>query len=705
MKKKTIALFGNPNSGKTSLFNHLTGLNQRTGNFPGVTVDLKSGTISLDNNEEVNIIDVPGTYSIYPRTEDEKVATNVLLNKKSSQYPDLLVVVLDASNLQRNLLLLSQVNDLNVPYVIALTKLDIIDEQGDFLNIKKLQNWFKTQIIPLNAKTGEGISTLKSELYKSFEKKNTLEKFIQETDYRKEIVAEAKNKLDIENEYEASVYLNNLSSLSFISAKEKQDLNNYLEASNFDSKEFQSKETIDRYQKINTILKSIKSPKPLGSNVAIFTRKLDNIVTHKIWGYLFFFALLFIVFQALYHWASVPMELIDASMGNLVDYLKTILPDNKLSRLFTEGLIAGLGGVIIFIPQIALLFAFIAILEESGYMTRVIFITDRIMRVFGLNGKSIVPLIGGVACAVPAVMAARNIDNLKERLITIFITPLVSCSARLPVYAIIIGLVIPDEVYLGIINLRGLILMALYLSGFLVAFVTAFVMQKLMKIEEKSFLIMEFPEYSLPRFKNIMLTVFEKSKTFVIEAGKIIIAISIILWVLASFSPSVDLDEFEEKQRVKLASQSLTPDEIDNKIAALKLEKSYAGMIGRVIEPAIAPLGYDWKIGIALLTSFAAREVFVGTMATIYSVGNDAEETTLIKRMQSEINPITGKKRYDLATGISLLVFYVFAMQCMSTFAVVQRETKSWRWPIIQLVYMSSIAYLFSFIAYQSLSI
>ena len=395
------------------------------------------------------------------------------------------------------------------------------------------------------------------------------------------------------------------------------------------------------------------------------------------------------------------MEWIDLGITKLNSYLISVLPAGPIVSLLTEGLITGLGGVLIFIPQIAILFAFISILEESGYMSRVMFIMDKLMRKFGLNGKSVVPLVSSVACAVPAIMATRSIDNWKERMITIFVTPLISCSARIPVFTVLIALIIPEQYVFGIFNLQGLALMGLYMIGFVSAIVTAKIMQILLKSKERSYFVMELPGYKVPRWKNVGLTIIEKVKAFIFEAGKIIVAISIVLWVLASYGPGESIIEAEKLAQNKATINKLDQKQTDNLVAAFKLEASYAGQFGKFIEPAIAPIGFDWKIGIALITSFAAREVFISTMSTIYSIGADMEnESTIVERMKAEVNPKTGTKMYTPALAMSLLIFYVFAMQCMSTIAVVYRETKSWIWPAAQLVYMTALAYFSSWVVY-----
>jgi ferrous iron transport protein B len=427
---------------------------------------------------------------------------------------------------------------------------------------------------------------------------------------------------------------------------------------------------------------------------------LDNLLIHKFWGYVVFFLILLTIFQVIFDWSSVPMDFIDSSFARLSEWTKAQMPAGILTDLIAEGVISGLGGIVIFIPQIAFLFLFISILEETGYMSRVVFLMDRSLRKFGLSGKSVVPLISGTACAIPAVMATRNIENWKERLITILVVPFTTCSARLPVYMILISLVIPNERLLGI-SYQGLTLMGLYLIGFLMAIVSASILNRALQSPNKSYFVVEMPNYKLPLLKNVAFTVWEKTRSFVVEAGKIILAISILLWFMASFGPGKKFSNAEQIVAHQYSNQVLSDSELENKIASFRLENSYIGILGKTIEPMILPLGYDWKIGIALISSFAAREVFVGTLATIYSVGNDAQET-IKTRMAGEIRK-DGTRLFNLPTGISLMLFYAFAMQCMSTLAIVKKETNSWKWPSIQLFSMTIIAYIVSLLSYQLL--
>jgi ferrous iron transport protein B len=697
-----IALLGNPNSGKSSLFNHLTGLNQKIGNFPGVTVDKKTGLAKINQHLVAEIIDLPGTYSLYPKSLDEQIVFDFLNSPNDAHYPDFLVVVVDVSNLKRNLLLFTQIRDLGFPVILALNMLDLAKRTGIDIDVEALKKELGVPVVTINARNGEGVDLLKTAI--SCPVNNPPDRFLNFSEFAPELIKEIKSTFGIKNDYLALQIAHRYKDISGFSENDKKTIGQLNQKHGFDSVLLQSKETVHRYEVIHEILGRVERKENTEQRERL-SSKIDKVLTHKVGGYLIFFLLLFLMFQAVFAWAALPMDLIDQSIAGLNGWLNSVLPAGPFTSLLTEGLISGLGGILIFIPQIAILFAFIAILEESGYMSRVMFLMDKIMRQFGLNGRSVVPLISGVACAVPAIMATRSIDNWKERLVTIFITPLMSCSARIPVFAVLIGLILPEQYILGVFNLQGLALMALYLLGFLAAILSGLVMSKILKTNEKSYFIMEFPTYKIPRWKNIGFTIVEKVKAFVLEAGKVILAISVVLWVLASYGPAGKMQTAEVQAINEAETKGFTKSETDNLVAARKLEYSYAGYFGRWIEPTIKPLGFDWKIGIALITSFAAREVFIGTMATIYSVGDQSEDSaTIMERMRQEINPDTGKPLYTVAVSCSLLIFYVFAMQCMSTLAIVYRETKSWKWPLIQFTYMTVLAYISSFIVYQLLS-
>ena len=696
-KQINVALIGNPNTGKTSVFNALTGLNQKVGNYPGITVEKKEGICKLPRGVKAHIIDLPGTYSLNASSLDENVVIELLLNKNDKDFPDIAVVVSDVENLKRNLLLFTQIKDLEIPAVLVINMADRMKYKGISLDVDYLEEHLKTKIALISTRKNEGIDRLKHLIanYKDISVTPCLNASEIDVEYFENLRKAFPNQLL----YKLWLVITQDVNFGKTDRNEIDAVANFKTKSKSDLKRLQQKETIKRYQFINNVLK-------IGQTIDVSQAKdlrikLDRILTHKVWGYVIFFIILLTIFQAIYDWSSVPMDFIDTLFASFSEWTKKILPVGAFTNLLAEGIIPGLGGIVIFIPQIAFLFLFIAVLEESGYMSRVVFLMDRVMRRFGLSGKSVVPLISGTACAIPAIMATRNIESWKERLITILVTPFTTCSARLPVYLIIISLVIPEGRFFGL-GYQALTLMLLYLIGFGTAVISAYILNKILKIKSKTFFVVEMPNYKLPLFKNVVLTVIEKTKSFVFGAGKIILAISILLWVLASYGPGEDFNNAESIIKTEYTSQNLSDDEIQQKIASHKLEHSFIGITGRAIEPAIRPLGYDWKIGIAIVSSFAAREVFVGTLATIYSVGSD-DEATIKNRMAAEVNPILGGPLFTFASGISLLLFYAFAMQCMSTLAIVKRETNTWKWPILQLVIMSSFAYIVALIAFQFL--
>ena len=648
-----IALFGNPNTGKSSVFNLLTGLRQQVGNFAGSTVDKREGFLTI-GKERYTITDFPGAYSVYPRSKDEKIVYDVLTNKNQEIYPDVAVFVIDAANLERNLLFFTQVYDLNIPLILVLNMWDLTAKRKIEIDIEKLQEAFAgVQIVTSNARLGFG----------------------------KTRIIQAIQNINLE-------------------ARKSYFIKDYLIAE-INDQEKQITETTLRYQKIKKLIFEVEKINETKTDV--FSRKIDKIVVHPIWGYAIFIVVLLTIFQFIFSFASIPMELIDGVFTNFAAYTSQILPTGVFNNLICHGIIPGIGGVVVFIPQIALLFFFIAILEETGYLARVVFIMDRLMRPFGLNGKSVVPLMSSVACSIPAVMATRTISNWKERMITIFVAPFMSCSARIPVYTLLISLVIPKIYYFGFINLQGFVLFSLYSLGLVAVLLVSFIMKFIIHSEEKGFLLLELPSYKNPRWTNIGISIIEKIKLFIFDAGKVILAISIILWALASYGPGNSIEESIDKTKELKSYYLLNNVEKDRELASVKLEASYIGRMGKFIEPVISPLGYDWKIGISLITSFAAREVFVGSLATIYAVQDDgATKTRLIDRLKRDKNS-KGEKTYTIASGVSLMIFYVFAMQCMSTLAVVKRETNSWKWPLIQLLVMGVMAYLSAYLVFQLL--
>ncbi|HVM87419.1 MAG TPA: ferrous iron transport protein B [Puia sp.] len=706
MKKNTIhiALVGNPNSGKSSLFNSLTGLNQKVGNFPGVTVDKKSGTAKLDSIPLADITDLPGTYSLYPKRGDEWVTYKVLLRQDNDVKPDMVVLLVDASNLKRNLLFCSQIIDLKIPVVIALTMMDIASRKGIEIDVPELERELGVQVVPVNPRKNKGIAELKKIIAQTAQQvyQSPARDFIPNRALAPDAVQNVKDLFPHISDYTAIHYLINHENFNF--GNEIQNKIEHIESqTDFNHTKVQAEEIMQRYGRIKQIMQlAVSEPAPLQKT--LFTEKLDNVLLHRTWGYIILLAVLFILFQCVFWIAQFPMDAIDWTFSQFNNWLSNLLPQGWFSDILINGVLAGLGGILVFIPQIMILFGLITVLEDTGYMARISFLTDKLMRKVGLNGKSVMPMISGFACAVPAIMSARNIENKKERLLTILITPLMSCSARLPVYTILIALVIPKKLVLGFISLQGLVMMGLYLTGFIMALIVSYVAKWFIKISEKSFFILELPVYRAPRWKNVMVTMVNKAKIFITDAGKIIMIISLVLWALSTYGPKEKMNAVAQQYEEQAKLNPQQAKEIEQQKQAALLQNSYAGNLGKFIEPVIRPLGYDWKIGIALITSFAAREVFVGTMATLYSVegGKEADKQTLRQRMDSAKRP-DGSKVYSLASGISLMIFYMLAMQCMSTLAVVRRETRSWKWPLIQLIYMTGLAYLASFLVYQLL--
>ncbi|MDG1291935.1 MAG: ferrous iron transport protein B [Flavobacteriaceae bacterium] len=696
VKNINVALIGNPNTGKTSVFNALTGLNQKVGNYPGITVEKKQGSCRLDRTTKARILDLPGTYSLNASSMDESVVVELLLNKNDLDFPDVAIVVTDVENLKRNLLLFTQIKDLEIPTILVINMSDQMQRKGIKIDLEKLGEKLNTRVVLVSTRLNSGVDQLKQILvdYRTLSTRPILDPNSIDQAYFESLG----KAFPHQSLYKLWLVITQDVNFTKLERQKVADTAHLKTQPKSYLKKLQQRETIKRYQTINQILKETYQVNR--QEATDLRSKLDNLLIHKFWGYVIFFLILLTIFQAIFDWSSIPMDFIDSSFAHLSEWTKAQMPAGVLTDLIAEGVISGLGGIVIFIPQIAFLFFFISILEETGYMSRVVFLMDRGLRKFGLSGKSVVPLISGTACAIPAVMATRNIENWKERLITILVLPFTTCSARLPVYMILISLVIPDERLMGV-NYQGLTLMGLYLIGFLMAIVSASILNGFLKSPNKSYFVVEMPNYKLPLLKNVVLTVWEKTRSFVVEAGKIILAISILLWFMASFGPGKNFTHAAEIVSQEYALESLETSELENKIASFRLENSYIGILGKMVEPLIRPLGYDWKIGIALISSFAAREVFVGTLATIYSVESDTEET-IKKRMAGEIRN-DGTALFNLPTGISLMLFYAFAMQCMSTLAIVKKETNSWKWPTIQLFSMSIIAYIVALIAYQTL--
>ncbi len=710
---RKVALVGNPNSGKSTLFNALTGMHQKTGNFPGVTVDKKTAPVKRQFEKKtfsLHYTDLPGTYSLYPKSLDEVVASRVLTESENEDKPDLVVIVADATNLKRSLFLAGQIIDFNIPCILALNMIDEAEKADFHIDKDRLSNRLGIPIVEVSARHKVGIEQLEKLI--CGEANEPSYRFIDVSHIAGEAQDLIKKEINPDlKDYQALHKAHRL----FESNKEWREK---LAAVGFSPSGAQAEESLLRYNIIGEHIKVCTGKK---AERPPLNKKLDKVLTHKTWGYVFFLLIMLIIFQSIFFLAKFPMDWIQSGFGFLQTFCTQKFPPGILTDLFVNGILAGLSGVVVFIPQIALLFFFIGILEDSGYMARVTFIMDKLMRKIGLHGRSVIPLMSGMACAVPAIMSTRTISNWKERIITIMVTPLMSCSARLPVYTLLISLVIPNQIVGGIFNTQGLALMGLYLIGFVSAITAAWVISLIMKAKEKSWFIMELPVYRMPKWSNVFYTIFEKVKVFLLDAGKIIVAVAVILWMLSAYGPG---EEFQKTQlgiislktnvpknlaanpassdHEKLLAKNYLADSLIwdfqyKKLVSKKLELSYAGHLGKLIEPVIHPLGFDWKIGISIITSLAAREVFVGTMSTIYGTVN------LKERMKQEHDPKTGLPVYTLATGISLMLFYAFAMQCMSTIAVVRRETKSWKWPLIQFTYMGVLAYLASFIAYHIL--
>ncbi len=718
-----IALVGNPNSGKSSLFNALTGLRQKVGNFPGVTVDKKVGSWHLTAGgvtQKAQLLDLPGTYSLYPKSADEQVTCEVLLSPDSPDRPDLIIIIADASNLKRNLLFCSQIIDLKIPVVIALTMGDIARRKGISVDTAALERALGVPVVSINPRKGRGLAQLRKAVTDIMghgswvvgheatthdlrptthdPRKDFIDlRALTGGDWLDELVAITRAT----SPYAALHVACNWAELQYLSAAQRIRIAALLDEVGFQKRKVQAEEVVQRYARISGIMAtSVAEESPLAKTLR--SERIDKVLLHPLWGNLILLGVLFLLFQSIFTLAQYPMDWVEKGFALTGGWLGRVLPAGLLTDLLVNGLLAGLSGIAVFVPQIMILFGVITILEDTGYMARISFLTDRLMRSVGLNGRSVMPLISGMACAVPAIMATRTIQNRKERLITILVTPLMSCSARLPVYTILIALVVPRHYYLGIFSLQGLVLMGLYLLGFAGALFVSKILSFIIKVRDRSFFLMELPVYRAPRWKNVGTTMVEKAKIFVTDAGKVIIVISLLLWALSTFGPPSRMHAIEAHYATLKAADPQAAQVLDRERGTAKLEASFAGMLGRAIEPVIRPLGYDWKIGIALITSFAAREVFVGTMATLYSVGTDAADDAPLRAKMSAARRKDGSPVYTLATGLSLLIFYVFAMQCMSTLAVVKRETHSWKWPVIQAVYMLAMAWVGGWIVYQA---
>ena len=616
---------------------------------------------------------------------------------------DMILLVADASNLKRNLLFCSQIIDLKIPVVMALTMNDLAIKKGIKIDIAGLEKELGIPVVAVNPRKNKGLGELKKAITLLTKTSSASCKFnndfIEIDQLATTAIEEVQQIFPEISKYAAIHHLINYEELAI--KNNHANIRAIVAKNNFNPTKTQAEEIMHRYTHIRQIMKQcVLEPGPLEKKM--YSDKIDNILLHRTWGYIILLAVLFLLFQSVFAIAKYPMDGIEYGFAQISSWLSIHLPDGWLSDLIVNGLVAGLSGIFVFVPQIMILFGLITMLEDSGYMARIGFLSDRLMRKVGLNGKSVMPMISSFACAVPAIMSARNIENKKERLLTILVTPLMSCSARLPVYTILIALVIDDHYYFGFISLQGLVMMALYFLGTFMALLVSYILKWFINIKEKSFFILELPLYRSPRWKNVGITMVEKARIFVTDAGKVIMVISLLLWFLSSFGPGKQIDVVKDKYAAMIEAAPLQKDSLKRVASAEKLQHSYAGILGKAIEPAIAPLGYDWKIGIALITSFAAREVFVGTMATLYSVEAD-DDQSLRSKLQAATHK-DGTKVYTLPAALSLMVFYVLAMQCMSTLAIVKRETKTWKWPLFQFAYMTILAYGMSWLVYTLFS-
>lgn len=698
MPQSTIAIVGNPNCGKTALFNQLSGLRQRTGNFAGVTVEKKSTVLRL-NDQRINLVDLPGTYSLYPLTEDEHVVAKTLIDVDSDGHPDAVLFIADPNHLERHMLLYTQIRDLGFPIILGLSMSDIARSKGLVIDLPRLQGILGHPVVSFSARTGEGLDQLRDEILKLSSSNHSSTPIYELNDLEKQVISVCRTDY---SDYQKLITVHHVEQFDFVPEDLKADIILKKEKLGFDNLAAQVEETLSRFGWIEGVLhKVLKNEKDYLDSKSL---KADRILTHKVVGPIIFFFVLFLIFQAIYSLAEAPMEWIESVFAISSEWFDNMLPDNMFKSLLTEGILPGLAGVLVFIPQIAILFFLLGLLEESGYLSRPIFLFDRFFQRLGMNGRSLVALVSASACAIPAIMSTRSIRSKKERLLTILVTPLVSCSARTPVYIVLVGFIVSNEKVWGFINLQGLAFLGFYLLGILAVILFSLLLKVILKSREPSFLMLELPEYKVPSIKDIGYSTWLKVRSFIVEAGKIIFIISIALWFLSSYGPSNRDQVVQERLESWESDKEASEEEVLAKAASLRLETSYAGRLGHAIEPVIAPLGFDWKIGISLITSFAAREVFVSTMATIYSLESEENTTGIRQRMSEEVNPVTGAKRYTSATALSLVVFYIFAMQCMSTLAVVKKETGSWKWPVLQFVSMTALAYLSSLFVYQILS-
>ncbi len=718
-----VALTGNPNCGKTTLFNVLTGLRAKVGNYPGVTVERKEGRLlGATKDLPITIIDLPGTYSLSPQSLDEQISRDVLFHRLPEVPPvDLVVVVVDASNLQRNLYFATQVIELGYPTIVALNMVDVAREAGHEIDTPKLSAALGVPVVPMIASRGEGIGTLRLQIL-SAKHNSSPQQFYSlpgPLENETEALASELEKLSTKVHYRARAEALLLLSDPKILAAEgtarySSALSESIQAARLRLEtaglDWRSAAIEARYACIATIQQTATTETVLEG--PSFSDKLDRIVTHRIWGVLIFLGIMLLMFQSIFTLAKFPMDLMQTGVDWLGQAAGGLLPVGALNDLLIKGVIKGVGAVLVFLPQICLLFMFIGLLEDTGYMARAAFLMDRLMSKVGLHGKSFIPMLSSFACAIPGIMATRTIESPKDRLVTILVAPLMSCSARLPVYTVLIAACIPNLTFLGFLKLPGLTLLAMYLLGIIVALAMAWLFKKTLLKGPAPILIMELPPYKRPLLRTVLRHMWDRSKLFLRRAGTVILGINILLWFLATYPKSSSLDQTFAAQRTQLQSANLAPPDLQTQLSDLdkeesgeKLRHSFAGRLGHLLEPAIAPLGFDWKIGIGIVASFAAREVFVSTMSLVYNVGemeekSEASTHSLAETLRAQVRP-DGTRVYTALIALSLMVFYVFALQCVSTVAIVRRETNSWKWPLFQWLYMGALAWAFAFVVYQ----
>jgi ferrous iron transport protein B len=729
---RRIALAGNPNAGKTTLFNSLTGMRQKVANYPGVTVEKKEGRCQLTPHHEVLILDLPGTYSLSPKSPDEEIARDILLGlRPDTPVPDAVVVVVDASNLERNLYLATQILELGIPAVIALNMTDVAESTGKSVDAHQLSQELGVPVVPLVALKGEGVPLLKATLLAKLQPPKP--PALQLSEHLEEARTRLARALDGARDdwHDATISAGPRGEALRLLASDVPartvgevfgpdaagTLAELRADKNFTPLVVSAGEAQARYAMLGGIVERAVSHTE-DKKARSFTDRADAILTHKVWGLLAFALITLLVFQAIFSWATLPMDWIDGSISALGDWARGVLPDGQLEDLLVEGVISGVGAVLIFLPQILILFFFIGLLEDSGYMARAAFIMDRMMSKVGLHGRAFIPLMSSFACAIPGIMATRTISNRRDRMTTILIAPLMACSARLPVYALMIAAFIPNQKVWGVFSLRAVTMFTLYGLGVLVAMAAAWVFKKTLFAGPPPVLMMELPPYKMPAWRNVFITMWDRGSQFLKRAGTIILAISIVLWFMLSYpkmdrkTVAVQAPNVSPAAGIRPAPGSAAPiveepsnkdaqTAEENRLAALEKENSYAGRIGHAIEPLIAPLGYNWKIGVGLIGAMAAREVFVSTMGTVYAVGEaDEESDTLKEQMKNDRWP-DGRPVWTTLTAISLLIYFVVAMQCISTLAVVRRETNSWKWPIFMQLYLTGLAWIMAFAVYQ----